>query len=153
MGLEKYDAVGYSRGSLIVAKLLTQDKRVKKAVLGGMGIDFTNPICPRRKQFSEAFAGNSTPETSGAVSYAKSIEADLQVLHLVQKHQPLNSLAELKMIKTRVLIISGKEDTDNGNPILLKKAIPKSKFALLEGNHNHTSKTASFSDTILQFLK
>ncbi len=92
-------------------------------------------------------------ETNRAASYAKSIEEDLQVLHLLQKHQPVTSFAELKMIKARVLIISGKEDTDNGNPILLKKAIPKSKFALVEVNYNNASKTASFSDIILRFLK
>ena len=35
--LKKYKAIGYSRGSIVLAKLLTVDKRIKKAVLGGMG--------------------------------------------------------------------------------------------------------------------
>src|SRR4051812_42979757 len=40
--IKQYTAVGYSRGSIITARLLVLDKRVKKAVLGGMGTDFTN---------------------------------------------------------------------------------------------------------------
>ena len=46
--LKKYLVAGYSRGAIIAAELLTKDKRVKKAVLGGMGPDFTNPNWPRR---------------------------------------------------------------------------------------------------------
>lgn len=153
LSLKKYYAVGYSRGSIILAKLLTKDKRVKKAVLGGMGLDFTNPQWERRIMFSEAFSGNITPATESAVNYAKSVGADLRVLHLLQKHQPVTSEAELKKIKAEVLIVSGEEDSDNGNPMHLSKAISKSKLVLVEGNHNSTSKTVSFSKVVTQFLE
>ncbi|MDQ3842483.1 MAG: alpha/beta hydrolase, partial [Bacteroidota bacterium] len=43
LGLKRYDVVGYSRGAIITARLLVLDKRVQKAVMGGMGADFTNP--------------------------------------------------------------------------------------------------------------
>src|ERR1700759_1429130 len=56
LNIYKYDVVGYSRGSIITARLLVWDKRVRKAVLGGMGADFTNPNWPRRIQFYEALA-------------------------------------------------------------------------------------------------
>ena len=41
--IKKYSAVGYSRGSIIVSRLLVMDKRIKKGVMGGMGAEFTNP--------------------------------------------------------------------------------------------------------------
>lgn len=153
LDLKKYDVVGYSRGSIVLAKLLTMDKRIKKAVIGGMGIDFTNPNWERRIMFAEAFAGNSTPETQGTVTYAKSIGADLKVLHLLQKYQPVTSMEELAKIKAKVLVIAGKEDRDNGNPLDLKNAIPQSKITLVKGDHGGTYKNTAFSEAISSFLK
>ncbi len=151
--LKKYKAVGYSRGSIVLAKLLTVDKRIKKAVLGGMGIDFTNPDWNRKLMFSAAFAGEVNETTEGAVAYAKSIDADFRSLHLQQKHQPVTTLAQLAALKTNVLVIAGNRDRDNGNPSLLQKAIPKSRLVLVEGDHNGTYKTKAFSSSIMRFLK
>lgn len=150
--ISKYAAVGYSRGSIILAKLLTQTKRIKKAVLGGMGIDFTNPYWNRRIMFRDAFDGKVTEETKGAVTYAKSIDADLKSLYLQQKHQPVTSKRQLRVIEAKVLVIAGDEDLDNGDPAALQKAIPKSKLQLVKGDHNGTYKTEEFSKAIISFL-
>lgn len=150
--LRKYMAVGYSRGSIVLAKLLTKDKRVKKAVLAGMGIDFTNPYWKRRVMFMNAFAGNVTEETQGAVDYAKSINADFRSLHLQQKHQPVTGKRELSNIKAKVLVIAGNKDLDNGNPEKLHKAIPKSKLKIIAGDHNGTYRTKAFSEAVVSFL-
>jgi len=150
--LRKFMAVGYSRGSIVLAKLLTKDKRLKKAVLGGMGIDFTNPYWKRRILFMKAFAGDVTEETKGAVEYAKSINADLRSLHLQQKYQPVTRKRELSYIKAKVLVIAGDKDLDNGNPEALQKAIPKSKFKIVAGDHNGTNKTKAFSTAVVSFL-
>ena len=42
LGIKSYSPVGYSRGSIITSRLLVLDKRVKSAVMGGMGSDFTD---------------------------------------------------------------------------------------------------------------
>ena len=150
--LDSYMTIGYSRGSIVLAKLLTKENRISKAVIGGMGVDFTNPDWDRELMFAAAFRGETTPETEGAVAYAKSINADLKSLHLQQKHQPVTSVAELKTIKAKVLVIAGKEDTDNGHPKALQKAIPKSRLKIVPGDHNGTYKTAKFSKAICSFL-
>lgn len=150
--ISKYKVMGYSRGSILAAKLLTLDRRVKKAILGGMGIDFTNPSWDRRIMFKNAFNGVTTEETKGAVDYAKSIGADLKSLYLQQKHQSVTSKKSLSKIKTKVLIIAGDEDTDNGDPAELQRAIPKSKLKIVKGDHNGTYKTKAFSEAILSFL-
>ena len=153
LGLKRYMAVGYSRGSIVLAKLLTKDKRIKKAVLGGMGIDFTNPDWERRIQFAAAFDGHVTELTKGAVDHAKSIGADFRSLHLQQKYQPVTTKKELALIKKKVLVIAGDEDLDNGIPLELKKALPKGSLRIVPGNHNETYKTSAFSHAILAFLK
>ncbi|MBD1261184.1 alpha/beta hydrolase [Maribacter polysiphoniae] len=150
--ITKYKAVGYSRGSIVLAKLLTQDKRVKKAVLGGMGIDFTLPDWNRRMMFAAAFAGDTNEFTQGAVDYARSIHADLHSLHLQQKYQPVASLKELAAIRKKVLVIAGDKDVDNGDPRELQRAIPKAKLKIVGGDHNGTYKTSDFSKAVLTFL-
>lgn len=150
--LDAYVAVGYSRGSIVLAKLLTQKPKIRKAVLGGMGIDFTNPNWDRRLLFAAAFDGKTTAETEGAVNYAKSIKADLRALHLQQKHQPVTSKKELQTIGISVLVIAGDEDLDNGNPKDLEEAIPNALLKIVKGNHNETYKTESFSKEVIKFI-
>ncbi|WP_165748973.1 alpha/beta fold hydrolase [Cellulophaga sp. Z1A5H] len=155
LNIKKFDVVGYSRGSIVTAKWLTCDKRIKKVVLGGMGLDFTNPEWDRRILFANAFAEGAvlTGEVKGAVAYAKSIHADLKALHYLQVYQPVTTVAELKKIKTKVLIIAGDKDLENGNPSELHEVIPRSKFAIIKGVHNEAYKTASFSKEIISFFK
>jgi len=150
--LKKYSAVGYSRGSIVLAKLLTIDKRIEKAVLGGMGLDFSNPNWDRKQMFAAAFNGKTSPETQGAVDYAKSIGADLRSLHLQQKHQPVTAVNELSKIKAQILVIAGDRDKDNGEPETLRDAIPKSSLHIVSGDHNGTYKKEEFATAILQFL-
>ncbi len=118
--LDTYFAVGYSRGAIVLAKLLSEEIKIKKAVLGGMGLDFTDPDWDRRIMFQKAFSGEDelSPETSGAVNYAKSIGADLKVLGFLQEFQPVTSLDQLHSISAAVLVISGDQDKAFADQVL-----------------------------------
>lgn len=151
--LETYAAVGYSRGAIVLAELLTQDDRISSAVIGGMGLDFTNPEWPRRLMFAEAFAGKTTPETEGAVDYAKSVKADLRALHLLQKHQPATPPAALRKVDIPILVIAGNEDHDNGDPGALERLFPNGKLAIVPGDHNNTYKSQVFAVAVMAFIK
>ncbi|HDZ06323.1 hypothetical protein LCGC14_0148490 [marine sediment metagenome] len=153
LNMESYKAIGYSRGSIVLAKLLTEDARVTKAVLGGMGIDFTNPNWDRRIMFAKAFKGDVDEITKGAVDYAKSIKADLRSLHLQQKYQPVTSVEDLNKIKIAVLVICGDEDSDNGSAEELRNTFENGKLIRVPGDHNGTYKTKGFSNSVLQFLE
>jgi hypothetical protein len=61
------------------------DSRIKKAVLGGMGADFTDPEWPRRKMFYRALMGESVPELEGAVKRVKENGLDQLALAYLQK--------------------------------------------------------------------
>ncbi|WP_324026737.1 alpha/beta fold hydrolase [Maribacter sp. BPC-D8] len=152
LNIEKYKAVGYSRGSIVLAKLLTKDDSIEKAVLGGMGIDFTNADWDRRIMFAKAFDGDINEMTKGAVDYARSINADLRSLHLQQKFQPVTTISELNKIEIDVMVICGDEDNDNGNAEELSKAFKNGSLKRVPGDHNGTYKTVGFSLAVLQFL-
>lgn len=151
--VEKYKAVGYSRGSIVLAKLLTEDDRIEKAVLGGMGIDFTNPEWDRKIMFANAFKGEVNQFTKGAVDYAKSINADFRSLYLQQKYQPVTSVKELNELVIEILVISGTDDLDNGSAEDLKNSFVKGKLEKVPGDHNGTYKTEAFSNSIIRFLE
>lgn len=151
--IKKYSAIGYSRGSIITARLLVLDKRVKNAVLGGMGLDFTNPEWPRRKMFYRALMGDSVPELKGAVDYVRSQNLDQLALAYLQKAQPSTNIDLLKKVKQPVLVISGDKDSDNGSATDLAKVLPNSSVATTPGDHGHASATPEFSKAILNFLK
>lgn len=150
--ISKYWAVGYSRGSILLARLMTKDGRLKKAVLGGMGVDFTDFNWKRRMLFRDAFNGKPTDETQGAVDYAKSIKADFRSLYLQQKHQPVTTKNRLAQVKIKVFVVAGYRDLDNGSPEALHQAIPKSKFKIVPGDHNNTYKSSEFSKAIIDFF-
>ena len=152
--LNEYMAIGYSRGSIILAELLTQDLRISKAILGGMGLDFSNPNWERRKLFADAFSGRTPLNdiTRGAVQYAQSIKADLKILGLLQDFQPATSQDALKKISVQTLVLAGDQDKDNGSPEALKNALGNATLIIVPGDHNTTYRKETFAKAALQFL-
>ncbi|MGB5355550.1 MAG: alpha/beta fold hydrolase [Eudoraea sp.] len=151
---ENYMAVGYSRGSIVLANLLTKDERITKAVFGGMGIGFTNPNWNRRIDFGNVFSGRTEPNemTRGTVNYAKNANADFKILGYLQDYQPETSIAELNNISIKTLVICGDEDLDNGNPKELQKELPNSKLSIVSGDHMSTFNSKGFAESIIDFL-
>jgi pimeloyl-ACP methyl ester carboxylesterase len=153
LGINKYQVIGYSRGSIITARLLVLDKRVQKAVLGGMGTDFTNPEWPRRIMFYHALSGDSIPELKGMVDYVKKSGLDQTALAFLQKEQPSTSKEVLGTIKQPVLVICGTEDSDNGSAAALAGLFPNAVLQSVPGNHNNAAASPEFASAIIAFLK
>jgi pimeloyl-ACP methyl ester carboxylesterase len=151
--LPNYDVVGYSRGSIITARLLVLDSRIQKAVIGGMGEQFTNPEWPRRIQFYHALAADTVPALHDMVQNAKKNGLDIQALACQQKEQPSTSAAELGKIHIPVLVICGDKDSANGNGATLAAMIPGAKFMTVPGEHNTAWGTREFAEKVIGFLK
>lgn len=153
LNIKKYSAIGYSRGSIIVARLLALDKNIKKAVLGGMGTDFTNPQWPRRIMFYHALIGDSVPELKAMVDNVKNQGLDQQVLAYLQRSQPSTSKEVLGKVKQPVLVICGDKDSDNGSAKDLADLFKHSTYKVTPGDHGGASRTKEFSVEIISFLK
>ncbi|HRI21896.1 MAG TPA: alpha/beta fold hydrolase [Panacibacter sp.] len=152
LGIKKYDVVGYSRGSIITARLLVLDKRVNKAVIGGMGSDFTNPEWPRRNMFYRALMGDTVKELEGMVQYVKESGLDQLALAYLQKEQPSTPKEMLAKVKQHVLVICGDNDTDNGSAKDLVKFFKIADYAQVPGDHGGALRTKEFSNAVIQFL-
>ena len=153
LGVKKYSVVGYSRGSIITSRLLVLDRRITRAVIGGMGLDFTNPDWPRRIMFYDALSGKPVKELESFIKFVQDSGLDQKALAFLQKSQPSTSAQELAEIKQPVLVISGTEDNDNGSAKELAALIPKSTYADVPGNHGSTAATPEFSASVTKFLK
>ena len=154
LGIKQYDAVGYSRGSIITSRLLILDKHLHKAVMGGMGDDYTNPDWPRRVHAYRALMGDTTlHDVDDMMKYIHSQHFDELTLALQQKYQPSTSPAELALIKIPVLIVRGTEDNTGGSETSLNKLIPGSAVAYVPGDHNAAQRTPEFGDAVAEFLK
>jgi len=151
--IKNYSAVGYSRGSIIVARLLVLDKNITKAVMGGMGAKFTNPQWPRRIMFYHALRGDSVPELKAMVDNVKKQGLDQQALAYLQRSQPSTSKEELGKVKQAVLIICGDKDSDNGSAKELADLFKHSTYKITPGDHGGASRTKEFSDEVVSFLK
>jgi pimeloyl-ACP methyl ester carboxylesterase len=152
--LKNYDAVGYSRGSIITSRLLVLDKRLHKAVMGGMGDAYTNQEWPRRIHAYKALMGDtSLHDVDDMVKYIRSQHFDELALAYQQKWQPSTSKKELAAVRKPVLIIRGSDDKENGSEIGLNKLIPHSGLNYVPGNHNTAIRNTEFSEAVTSFLK
>lgn len=151
--IKKYSVVGYSRGSIITARLLLRDKRIANAVIGGMGTQFTDPQWPRRLMFYHALIGDSVPELKGMVKYVQQQRLDQLALAYLQKYQPSATKKELRSIRQPVLIIRGEKDMYNTSAPELAKIFPHSTYTTVPGDHDHAASTAVFSEKVRNFFK
>ncbi len=151
--IKKYSAVGYSRGSIIVARLLALDKNIHKAVMGGMGAEFTNPLWPRRIMFYHALRGDSVPELQAMVDNVKKQGLDQQALAYLQRSQPSTGKEDLGKVKQPVLIICGDKDSDNGSAKELADLFKHPTYKITPGDHGSASRTKEFSKEVMLFLK
>lgn len=154
LALKDVIALGYSRGSIVLAKWITHDNRISKAILGGMGLDFTKPDWDKPAIFERAFLGidELTPMTTGAVNYAKSQDANLTILGWSQRYQPVTTQEELEKITIPVLVIAGNQDLDNGDPATLFQLFPKGSMSIVIGDHNTTYRKAPFAKAVMTYL-
>jgi len=153
IGVKKYNVVGYSRGSIITARLLVLDKNVKRAVLGGIGTGFTDPEWPRRKMFYRALMGDSVPELAAMVKNVQASELDQQALAYLQKYQPSTSKEALASVTQPVLVLCGTEDTDHEEAKELSNIFRHGSFGSMPGDHGAAVRTKEFSEQVVAFFK
>lgn len=152
LNAENYGAIGYSRGSIILARILVTDKHCTSAVIGGMGADFTNPEWPRRIGFYKALLNDTIKGYEGFRKYIAGKSLNPVVLAMQQKEQPSTSAKELASITQPVVVICGNEDQDNGKGTELSALISNSKFIEVRGNHNNSAWTTGFAENVLNFF-
>ncbi|SEW50201.1 alpha/beta fold hydrolase [Chitinophaga arvensicola] len=152
LNINNYQAVGYSRGAIIVSRLLVLDARVRSAVMGGMGTAFTDPAWPRRQRFYEALSGKDVPELAAMVKNVQQSGLDQRALALMQFGQPTSTPQELAGVHQPVLVIGGDKDEDNDTGGSLAAMMPAGMHGTVAGDHNSVVRSVPFASWVLDFL-
>ncbi len=153
--VKDYDMVGYSLGARTAARLALTPLQPKKLVLSGMGLTGITDMMERQHWFIEAIQNRAAPkDAAGArvASFMKSMNLNAEVAIAVLKSQAQTTLADLQQLTMPTLVLSGKEDQDNGSATDLAAALPHGQYIEIPGNHMSAITHAAFGQAILAFL-
>ncbi len=158
LGVERVDVVGYSMGAMTTTRLLLADRRVRSAVLGGIGAGL---LRPRPPEVTDALADALLADDIGSVSdptgrafrrFAEGTGADRHALAAVQRSARWTGVPELARITVPVLVLAGSDDTLVGSPQELAEQIPGARLRLVGGDHLGAVLDPEFAPAIVEFL-
>ena len=134
-----YDLGGYSLGGRTTARMLVRGARPGKALLAGMGLEGLLDLDSRAGFFRRVLEGAGThakfsPEWM-AEAFLKTTGGDPKALLLLLDHFPSIPRAALADLDLPILVLTGREDRDNGSPRALADALPNAAYREVPGNH------------------
>jgi pimeloyl-ACP methyl ester carboxylesterase len=155
------DLVGYSMGAVVSLICSSEDGRVRRLVVGGVGSGVVE--CggvDRRAVSNESIVhalgveDPATLEESGARPFrmlADALGADREAL-LAQAAAVYRGGIALDRISAPTLILAGEEDPMAVRPELLAQAIPDATLRILSGNHIGALADPRLTQSIIDFL-
>jgi DNA-binding transcriptional MerR regulator/pimeloyl-ACP methyl ester carboxylesterase len=177
LGLEAVDMLGYSMGSVTVARLLALGApQVRSAVLAGvaqyilegevMDLPANFPVpdnLPRpftMRAHAEAVAnsleclGDDEKPKSPHAILLKSTGGDPKVLAAAVRGAVAEEvpIEPLRQVKVPVLVLNGKADVANQAIARLLEVIPNARSAACDGDHHTTPWYPSFQQAVLNFF-
>lgn len=153
--INEYVLAGYSLGARTAARLALTSARPTKLILSGMGLAGITGMMERQAWFIEAIENRAAPtDAAGArvAAFMKSMNMDADAAICVLKSQVQTALADLQRLTMPTLVLSGKDDQDNGSAADLATALPHGHYVEIPGNHMSAITHAAFGQAILAFL-
>ncbi|MDQ8044160.1 MAG: alpha/beta hydrolase [Solirubrobacteraceae bacterium] len=161
LGLEEVDLVGYSMGSIIAVLLASEDARVRRMVLGGVGAGVVELGGLDTRQLPpdilvQALRAEHTAQVEHPLgqawrAFAMSVEADLPALasQAAAMHQ---APIALDAITAETLVLVASDDGLADRPDVLAAAIPGAQLEVLPGDHLGVVRHPRFVPAIVEFL-
>ncbi len=155
------DLVGYSMGGIVSLIFASEDERVRRLVLGGIGSGVIE--CggvDRRAVPNEAIiealsvedpATIAMPEAAAFRTLADAIDADREAL-IAQASSIYRGAIALERISARTLVLAGDADPLAVRPEVLRDAIPGATLRILSGDHVGVIADPRFTQSLLDFL-
>jgi pimeloyl-ACP methyl ester carboxylesterase len=150
-----YDLVGYSLGARTAARLAMTQPAPTKLTLAGMGLSGITGVMDRRDWFIKAIENRSAPPDAASArvaSFLKSMNMNADAAIAVLKSQGETTLADVQQLRMETLILSGKDDHDNGSAAELATALPHARYVQIPGNHMSAVTKADFGLALRDFL-
>jgi pimeloyl-ACP methyl ester carboxylesterase len=160
-GVDQVDLVGYSMGALVSLLTASQDARVRRLVVGGVGAGIVE-----RDGLSSRVAARSTIAAALRLPDAGSIQDPIArrfrgLADVVgTDREALAACAEASFsrsvpfdqITAPTLVLVGDEDPLAVRPEVLAAAIPHAQLRLISGDHLGAVTNPAFAPAIVEFL-
>jgi pimeloyl-ACP methyl ester carboxylesterase len=158
LGIEAAPVVGYSMGALTALRLAAVDRRVTRAVLGGVGLRMVRPDQSEMQELVDGLVADdpATIDSSKGRAFrrfAESTSADRHALAANMVGQMATGPIDLSKPTLPMLLISGDEDFLGGPPGELAASLPNARVQTISGDHLTAITDPRFRDAIVAFIK
>lgn len=160
-GESQIDLVGYSMGAIVSLIFASEDQRVRRLVVGGVGSGVIEcggvdrRAIPNDRIIEALSAGDpATIGDPGAVAFrrlADALDADREAL-VAQASSVYRGEIALSCISAQTLVLAGKSDPLAIRPNVLCEAIPDATLRMLSGDHIGAIADPAFARSIVDFL-
>jgi pimeloyl-ACP methyl ester carboxylesterase len=161
IGASQIDLVGYSMGAIVALIFSSDEARVRRLVVGGIGSGVIECGGVDRRAVSnesiiEALSAEEPstvqePEAAAFRMLADALGADREAL-VAQASSVYRGHIALELISAPTLVLAGDLDPLAVRPELLAKAIPDATLRIVSGNHVGAIADPRFIQSIVDFL-
>ena len=157
LGLSDYDLGGYSLGARTTVRMLATGATPRRVVIAGMGLDGITRADRRAGHFRNILTNLGKHERGSpewmAEAFLKTTGGDpVALLGIIDTFVGTPEQA-LDAIVQPVLVVSGKDDDDNGSAPALADALPHAGYVEVPGNHMSAVTKPELGQAIASFLK
>lgn len=164
LGLDAFDLVGYSMGGVTAVLAATEDPRIGRLVIGGIGsavveLGGVDTRVMDRTALAEVLARPDGPDPAalenptlaGFVAFVDAVGGDRLAL-AAQARSVHAAPIPLERITAPTLLIAGTEDDLASRPEVLVAAIPDCRLAAVPGDHMGALMGPDYTIALLAFL-
>jgi pimeloyl-ACP methyl ester carboxylesterase len=161
IGAGQIDLVGYSMGAVAALLFASDDERVRRLVVGGVGAGVIECGGADRRAISNesiiealSAADPAALGESGAGAFralADAVGADRRAL-VAQARSVFRGQIALDRISAPTLVLAGEADPLAVRPQLLADAIPHARLQVVSGDHVGALADARFTRSLVEFL-
>lgn len=161
LGVDEIDLVGYSMGAIVALIVASQEPRVRRLVVGGIGAGVverggvdTRALDPRLLVEAMRAADPTTITDRTAKqfrAFAESTGADLLALAAQVEAVHRQPIA-LERITAPTLVLTGRDDLLAVRPQVLASAIPRAQLLVIDGDHLGAVAEPAFAPAIVDFV-
>jgi pimeloyl-ACP methyl ester carboxylesterase len=160
-GAPQVDLVGYSMGAVVSLIAASQDARVRRLVVGGIGGSLVehgtiNPVEASRRAVADAMVTSDPASITDPVgvrfrAFADMVGADREAMAASASAVHVGSIP-FGQITAPTLVIAGDQDAIAARPEVLVAAIPQARLLLIPGDHLTVVGDPRFAPAIVDFL-
>ncbi|UAW97394.1 alpha/beta hydrolase [Halopseudomonas nanhaiensis] len=161
LSLDQVDLVGYSMGATVALIAASEDPRIRRLAVGGIGAHTTRLGRGRKNGFGSRLAkamlapsvfSVRDPMLAGFRIMADALWADRKAL-AAQALAFHNKRIAFDRIDSPTLIIAGNDDPFAHQPEVLQRAIEGARLQLMPGNHTNILTKPAFREALVAFLR